>query len=527
MPELTAKKRYEKESKKRKQFVDRARKNAEFTDPNAFPDTDVTPGSDYQQVQPWQSLGARGVRVLSSKIMLALFPPNTPWFRQQVEKEVEEQLSAVNPDAPIEIQKALGRMEEIVTSAYEASNTRPIDSESVRQLLLAGNVLQFQDEDGNTRMWRLNEYITKRDNRNRVKLIIAKETMSLEDFQLLGDRKPQVELNQLEMGGKKDLELFTVVQRMPNGTWDSWQEIKNHMVPDSLVTYKEENLPWFALQAIAKPGWDYGEAVVTEVIADLVTFDSLTQSITEATAAGANIINLVNPNGVTEMQDLEKAQNGDYIEGVESDVATLQTNKALDIRTAQVLLDALEKRIAQFFLMTTSAIRNAERVTREEIRLVAEELSQALGGTYSQWATEWQLPRVKFSLWRLTKQNKLPTLPKGATTPIIITGLDALGRGHTLNKLQAFLTEDLALILQIDPSLAQALKGMNLVTKLATARGISLEDLFKTEEELAAEQAAAQQQQQQALLQAAVADKAIDTGGNIAEATAIDAVTNQ
>ena len=33
---------------------------------------------------PWQSVGAKGVNVLASKLMLALFPINTSFFKLQV-----------------------------------------------------------------------------------------------------------------------------------------------------------------------------------------------------------------------------------------------------------------------------------------------------------------------------------------------------------------------------------------------------------------------------------------------------------
>lgn len=71
---------------------------------------------------------------------------------------------------------------------------------------------------------------------------------------------------------------------------------------------------------------------------------------------------------------------------------------------------------------------------------MAAELEDALGGLYTVLSQELQLPLVKSRITRLTKSKKLPKLPKGVE-PEIITGLEALGRGHELQRLRMFVAD--------------------------------------------------------------------------------------
>ncbi|MBL1329612.1 hypothetical protein JL926_19595, partial [Acinetobacter baumannii] len=49
-------------------------------------------------------------------------------------------------------------------------------------------------------------------------------------------------------------------------------------------------------------------------------------------------------------------------------------------------------RIGKGFLLSSSIVRDAERVTAEEIRMQANELETSLGGVYSRLAVDFQKP---------------------------------------------------------------------------------------------------------------------------------------
>ena len=67
-------------------YLERARRNAELTIPHLYPPKGSNEATEYPT--PYQSVGARGVTNLASKLMLALFPPQAPFFRLDVDELV-------------------------------------------------------------------------------------------------------------------------------------------------------------------------------------------------------------------------------------------------------------------------------------------------------------------------------------------------------------------------------------------------------------------------------------------------------
>lgn len=127
---------------------------------------------------------------------------------------------------------------------------------------------------------------------------------------------------------------------------------------------------------------------------------------------------------------------------------------------------------------------------------MAGELEDALGGIYSILTQELQLPLIRL----LMSSNKI-NLPKDLVEPIIVTGVEALGRGHDFNKLVQF-----AQTLQglLGPEIfAQYTNVDAVIAQVGTSLGIETKGLVKSQEQLQQEQMAQQQQQQEAMMQQA------------------------
>ena len=155
--------------------------------------------------------------------------------------------------------------------------------------------------------------------------------------------------------------------------------------------------------------------------------------------------------------------------------------------------------------MNSSIRRDAERVTAEEIRIAHQELEIALGGVYSVLSQEFQLPLVELLMNKMQKEKKIPELPAEGLKPLIITGVEALGRGEDLNKLGMFLQQ----LSPLGPEVLQELNVSDYITRLAGSLGIDTEGLVKTEEQKELEMQAAQQQQAHMQNQATMSNMAI------------------
>ena len=84
--------------------------------------------------------------------------------------------------------------------------------------------------------------------------------------------------------------------------------------------------------------------------------------------------------------------------------------------------------------------------------------------------------------------SQLAEFPKGTVEPAITTGIEALGRGQDLTKLEQFLS-----IFQQLPGAENYMKLGGLIKTFATALSIDVNDLVRTDEEV--QQIQIQQQQ--------------------------------
>jgi hypothetical protein len=269
--------------------------------------------------------------------------------------------------------------------------------------------------------------------------------------------------------------------------WTILQEIGGQVVPGSQGSYPLDKSPWLPLRFTKIDGEDYGRSYVEEYMGDLKSLENLTKAIVQGSMAASKVVFLVNPNGTTRASVIAESESGDVKPGSMADVTVLQLDKFADFRIASETASNISQRLSFAFLLNTAIQRAGERVTAEEIRYMAGELEDALGGTYSILSQEFQLPMINVLMHKMQRTKRLPQLPKGMVKPSIVTGLEALGRGHDMNKLQVFgriAAEAAALPPEID-------RGQFL-TRAGTALGIDMGGLVKSPEQLAQEQQQAQ-----------------------------------
>ena len=486
-------------------YLERARDCARLTLPHLMPDEgDKTA---YKFPTPYQSVGARGVNNLSSALLLSLLPPNAPFFRFIIDPKAARDLETISPRAKGEAEQTLSNMERMVMKEIEGQNIRVALFEALKQLIVCGNVLLYFPDEGPMRVIRLDRYVVKRDPMGHVRKIVIKENVSPAVL------PPEAAaIAKTCMCSHEDtVELYTCAHMMPDDKVEVYQEIGGVVLPDSVSTYPLERNPFLALRMHRVDGEDYGRGYVEQYYGDLVSLESLSKSIVEAAAASAKVLFLVNPVGTTRPKKLAQSANGSIIEGNAADVTVLQVAKAADLTVALQTMNTINERLSYAFLLTEASIRNAERVTAEEIRLVTQSIERQLGGIYSLLSQEFQLPLVNRIMDRLTKAKKMPKIDKKMVTPTIVTGIDALGRGNDLNRLDIYL-QGIAQILG-PGGLQQYVDFREYMNRRAAALGIDTAGLVKSEEQIAQEQQLAMQQQM--LMQAG--PQAARTLGNIAE----------
>lgn len=478
----TIKARYMKYNLNRSPMLERARECAALTIPSLLPpegetETMVLP-------TPHQSLGARGVNNLASKLLLAVLPPNQVFFRLVISDHVLAELQVLNQKT--EIEKKLNQMEREIMTWIETNALRVSAFEALKLLIVTGNALEYLPDEGGMKVYKLDQYVVKRDPMGNVLEIIVQEKIHPE---VLPEEIQQTIKTSETYTNEKTVELYTWVRREDN-KWKVSQEAADIPIPSSEGSYPLDDCPWIPLRWTAVNGEDYGRGFVEEYLGDFRALDGLMKALLKFAAAASKIVFLVDPNGTTDVRDLAKANSGDFKKGRKDDVTALQVEKYFDFQVVQETRRDIEQRLSQAFLLMSSLQRDAERVTAEEIRQMAKELEDSLGGVYSVLSQEKQLPLIRRVMSQMKKRGRLPQLPKKVVEPMIITGLEALGRGNDLNKLQIFKE-----FIRDIPGASDRLKAVNLMERAGTSLGIDTNGLFMSDEEWAALQQQAQMDQ--------------------------------
>jgi hypothetical protein len=488
----SASKVYARLSTHRDSYESRAREISELTIPYMFvgnTDEIQQEHSLGEMVDPHQSVGARGVRNLASRLLLTQLPSNAPFFNYIVDDSILNDLPEGLTKGDVE--KRLSDITRIIHQWMQKSDLRKEATEIFMSLLIDGNPLMFVDEDMNIQTFRLDHFVCERDQSGNILQIVVKETLNLSTL----DSKTRkfVEENTTVTGEKKkNIDVYTWVKRQEDGSFTSHQEVNESMIPDSKSEYPKGSLPWVAPRIAKITGENYGRPYAEEFIGDLRACENLSASLLDMAAASSRVLFLMNPSSVTDVDDLNGAPNGSVVPGRLGDIEALQAKLGGDFTVVQAQNAAVEQRLAQGFLLLSSIQRDAERVTAEEVRMMAQELDNALGGMFSTLSFEFQMPLVKAFEFRLKQKIGLELPPELEIS--VITGLDALGRGQDLNRLRGFVSQVLELQ-NAGVETAQFLDVGELIKRLGAGNGIDTNDLVKTPEQISQEQEQAQMQQ--------------------------------
>lgn len=495
---VTAEGRYSQLEAIREPYLERARDCARVTIPSLVPPKGFTATS--KLYVPFQGVGARGVSNLAAKLLLSLLPPNSPFFKLVMDDFSIQRLGENEPLRG-KVDSALSKIERTVMDYIETSALRVAVAELLKLLIVAGNVLLYLMPNGGARVFKLTEYVVKRDMQGNPLEIITKERVSRASLpknvrDMVPEDKPATDAQgNAVRSAEDDVDLYTWIRRTET-SWVSHQEVKGVIVPDSEGSYPLDKSPYMPMRWTRIDGEDYGRSYVEEYLGDLFSLEGLSKAIVQGAAAAAKILLLVRPGSSTNAKQIATKASGSVIAGHKDDVTVLQLEKYADFRVAKETIDAITDRLSFAFLLNSSIQRNGERVTAEEIRYMARELEDALGGVYSVLSMEFQSPLVQRLIYVLERDKKLPKLPKGFVRPAIVTGIDALGRGQDFSKLETFLKAGAAML--GPEQMASRIHAGEALARLGAAVGISTEGLIKTEDEIAAEM---QQSQQMAMMQ--------------------------
>lgn len=438
IPARTAKARYAELETLRRPYLDRARAVSEVTLPYLYLPEGSTGSTDYET--PYNSIGARGLNNLASKLLLALLPPGLPFFDLQVSDLEVEKLQASlaqeggkKIDLHAEFASAMGKVTRAVSKSAETSRRSLF--EALKHLWVSGNVLIQVLKDNQLRVHSLDDYVVVRDGEGQPSEILMVEHLSPATVpQRVRDAMDPVDPNEENDSADETVDVYTWI-RLLDGKWSVHQEVDDNTIEGTTGTYPKDRVPFRPLRYIQASKEHYGRSGGDEYLGDLLSAEALQRSLVDLTGVAAKVVNFVDPGALFTADEFAEARSGDTLPGHAKEVSTWSLEKYGDFRVAAETAAKVERRLEQAFLLFSGVQRDAERVTAEEVIRLANELETALGGVYSLLAEELMAPLATI----LMAQTKdVPKLPRESVTLKVVTGVDSLGRNAELMRLETF-----------------------------------------------------------------------------------------
>ena len=468
--ESTAKTLYDKEAGDvRKKYEDRAEAIAKLTIPYLFPEED----SEDEDILDTavQSLGARAVNNLSGKLLMTIVPPNRSFFRFTPSDEEEQQeITGGSKKAGTQLENLFGKQERKIMKQVETEGVRTIAWEMVRNDMVVGNYLIIRNRKEKKWMeFTLREFVIVRDAMDTIIHVITMEKIG----------KIKAKQFKIEMeDSEEDVEVFSHYFLNEEGThYEFYQEAKDEVIAGTEMNFKVGDEPFMHIRWTRRKGENYGRPFCEQFVGDLNSYNTHSKLLNEGAVIGSKIVPLVNPAGLTDKDDLLEAENGEPIDGREEDIGSYKTNKNYDLQITEKRLAELKQELSFSFLMQSGAVRDAERVTREEIKMMAQELEGALGGIYSILSREFQSKIV----YEYMKEQKMEF--GDAVQPIVTTGISALGRNLELEATNIFLNQAglLAGIVGAE-AIASKINVDSIMNTMANGVGLNPNDVILSDE---------------------------------------------
>lgn len=467
-------------------------KYAAFTLPRLYTGQGWNEDSD-EVAHDWQSVGAQAVNHVVNKLMLTMFSPSRPFIRIEADEQWLAQAAAQIPQDVVD--EALSQIElKAMRKLDSIPDARAQLFLALQYLVVLGNCLLFlPKEDGVAPLvYSPKSYVVRRTGTGDIKTLIIKESLKFDELE------PEVQEALAAVGQRyrpdTKVEYFRHVERSHTGGYTLTQSVDSTTLPDKFSgAWKDyATCPYRVLTWTRVDRNDYGSGLVEDYASDFAGLSTLSEATIKGAILASEFRWLVNPNGITNVDDFNDSDNGDALPGMPGDVNLVANSKAQDIAAVQGVAEDYIRRIGQGFLLGSAIVRDSERTTATEVRLQALELETSFGGTYTTVSTSLQRP---LAAWLLRNSNFSVAGTKLEIS--VVTGLDALSRAGDLDALRQALGDlaSLAQIVQVLPDL----NARSIQQAIFAGYGLSMRKFMKSEEQMQAEQEQAQAQQNQAV----------------------------
>lgn len=504
VPERNIKERWEALDRKRQLYLERARACSAITIPTLLPP--LNHSEQEPMFQQYSSIASRGVTSLSSKILSVLIPLNdTPFFKLGLKNGRSPELS---------VMEYLELLAQQIYTKLLGKNMRDSIYLALQHLIVTGNALIIMDNDYTFRVIPLDQFVVRRDVQGDVKELIYVEYLNKPNDEKV-DESRYFQHGENDQNGY-DSVYIRVTKDDENG-WYMEKEFNEEVIDSGFF----EVSPFIVMRWTGVANEDYGRSHVEDIYGDIMTLEAYSRSMVQGMAAASTFFMGVDPAGLTELNDLSSASNGDWVPARKDDVYVISPSSTMNpqVQISQSSVEIMRREVGNGFLLQSAAMPTGDRVTATAVRAVGNELETILGGTFSAIARDLMEPLVRRTILLMLTNNEIDQRMKeqfdeeqGILAVEITTGLQALSRDSDLTKLM-----QLGEMARNLPEWANKMfKWDEYGRALVLALGFDPKLWVKSEEELRQQEAAQAKAQQQMQMQQMLAQQAAGVAANAA-----------
>lgn len=491
--------------------LDRARYCSSLTIPTILPPESWDEGRALPM--PYSSVASRGVTSLASRMLSALIPLNdAPFFRFGFKD---------GSSAPAEIDQYLETVAYQVYRKLVSTNLRETVYQALQHLIITGDVLMMMDDEFFFTNYRLDQYVVQRNVMGEIIEVIHLEYEAIDPEEIRYDQSSIEYRNGY-------CTYYCQYMKLEDGTWYYRKEKHDgELVSDGTYVIP----PFAVLRWFSIPGENYGRSHCEDILGDLRSLESYTKAQIEGLAAASSFWVAIDPQGITELDDIASMRNGSFVSARQQDVFVISPAATMNpqIQAASAAVENMRREIGQAFLMTGQAIPSGDRVTATAVRMIGSELETVLGGAFSSIARTLMEPIVKRCIVQMLHDRLLEEGLEeqffdedGTLTLQIVTGLQALSRDSDLQKLMQ-LGE---MVRNLPPDAVATFKWDAYASQLITSLGFDPRMWVHSEEEVQQKMLEAQAAQSQQATAQTTASAVGSSLANAAGAAATNALEN-
>ncbi len=498
-------------------LLDRLYDFSELTIPGLLPRTGYTQTA--QLPVPYSSMPARGITRLASRMVSALYPMNdVPFFELRLDLPIEPG-QGTDPKGAYEV---LGRIERRVSDKLSGTNLRSALYIAMQHIITLGDCMLEVTPEYTFAVHRVDNYVMRRRPDGEWHDMVVRTPVDCSALpQYLLDAGFENKEKSAEDRFNTDIEnsdaVFTHVTKLADGSATYEREYDGRVFESD--TY--DVCPFVPLGWNHIPGEDYHRGLIEENWSDVRALDGLSESLLDSVAANAEFRFGVNPAGLTEIADIVSSENGSFVPAAPNDVFPIQLANQAQVGATQASVAAKEQALGQVFLMNSASQPTGDRVTATQIRVIATELEQALGGVFGAVSRSFQRPIIRRVMLQMVRDGILVPEGEGASTEIesaildqdgvmkieVRSGLAALNREVENDKMM----QVMQVAAQLPPQATESVNWPGMMDRWLATFGIETAGIVKSPEQMQQEQMQAQQAQ---VAQAGAEAAAVQAGQN-------------